>query len=1109
MNIPFSWLSRLRFSSPKTMRLLLVLGLVLLNSLVVLTIALTLWSSRQQQERQVETLTQNFSLMLDQSISAAIRQWDISLLAIGDELERQLRQQGRLDSSAVNALLARYSERHHDSAAIRITDDEGWVRYGPGVTPSTTSSYADRPFFQRHRRDAESGLIVTSPIMGRVSGQWVVAMTRRYNDAQGRFAGVISAAVPVNYFQTLLSGLDLGIHGSALLRDQDGALVTRYPPVTGMAGQVGNRVYSQEFARLIAQKTPSATYHSSATSDKVERTNTFRRLEMAPFYLVTGLASEDYLDSWYDQAYVATAFVLVFILSTSVASWRAWRLYVSAQQEAERNRVFLKHASDGVHILNKDGDVLEVSDAFCEALGYSREEVEKMNVRDWDVQYLPSELRAMIHSLFLKNSVSRFESLHRRRDGQVLNVEISTYPFTLADQAFLFASSRDITERKRAEAALKESETRFKALFDNSPDPCFIIDAQHRFTLCNASAVQILGYERAEQVLRQPPSALSPVYQADGRTSLEKSEECMDIAHRQGIHRFEWQHLRHDGSMLPVEVTLASITLNGEACLYCMWRDISARKQAEDRLLKLSMAVEQSPESIVITDVHGHIEYVNEAFVRNTGYQREEALGQNPRILQSGRTPKSVYTELWHALRQGQVWQGEFVNRRKDESEYIEFAIVSPIRQANGQISHYVAIKQDITNQKDTEAELLQYRQHLEDLVEQRTAQLAEAKQIAETASRAKSAFLANMSHEIRTPMNGILGMAHLLQREALTPTQTERVARISEAGQHLLNVINDILDLSKIEAEKFVLEESDISVPALVHNAISMLQERASSKGLQLAAEIDDIPGHLLGDPTRLQQALLNYGTNAIKFTEQGSITLAVRVLQDHPEYALLHFEVRDTGIGIAPDVIPRLFSAFEQADNSTTRRYGGTGLGLSITRRLAQLMGGSSGVNSHLGQGSCFWFTACLKKSQTSPAHVLDQAPAQPHVLLAQHFPGLRILMAEDEPINQEVSLEYLKDIGFQCDVVQNGAQAVAAAQNHAYPLILMDMQMPDMDGLEATRRIRAAGHTMPILALTANAFAEDKARCLEAGMNDMIVKPISPPDFYGRIWHWLHQH
>ncbi len=518
-------------------------------------------------------------------------------------------------------------------------------------------------------------------------------------------------------------------------------------------------------------------------------------------------------------------------------------------------------------------------------------------------------------------------------------------------------------------------------------------------------------------------------------------------------------------------------------------------RESQQHLREVQTALDEHA-LVAIADQTGRLTYVNKRFCEVSQYAQDELVGQTFRIINSGFHTKEFFTQMWHTIARGHIWQGEIQNRAKDGSPYWVETTIVPCLNAQGKPYQYIAIRTDITARRKTEFEL------------------ASARDAAQAANRSKSQFLANMSHEIRTPMNGVIGMTGLLEETTLDPDQQDIVQTIRKSGDLLLTIINDILDFSKIEAGKLAFEMQNFNLREVVEDTLEMLQETARTKGLELAGMVDDgVFSQVSGDAGRLRQVLTNLLNNAIKFTLNGKVILRVTRVSDK----MLRFEVIDSGIGISPSDQERLFEPFSQVDGSAARKYGGTGLGLAIARQLVQFMQGEIGVTSRLGHGSTFWFTAHFEH-QSGTFSPVDQRlkPNQPANSQGSADsispsswalrPMARILLAEDNMINQKVALRMLAKFGYQADTVANGNEVLEAIKRMPYDIIFMDCQMPDLDGYETTKRIRlTGGRPIHIIAMTANAMEGDREKCLDAGMNDYISKPVKALDIQAALNRW----
>ena len=653
---------------------------------------------------------------------------------------------------------------------------------------------------------------------------------------------------------------------------------------------------------------------------------------------------------------------------------------------------------------------------------------------------------------------------------------------------------RSLIKRRRDRKLLSRGERWLVSILETVVDAIITIDIRGTILSFNLSAELIFGYTSQEIVGQNIKILVAEPHKS-------KHDDYLKNYFRTGKQKIIGKSRREfgqrkDGTVFPLHLAVSKNTFESEVFFTGIVRDLSQVKAAEDEIRKLARIVEDNSGMIVLTDPKGVIEYVNQAFLDATGYERHEVLGKTPKILNSGEQKPEVYQELWKTIQSGKPWRGEMQNQRKDKSLYWVGATISPLFDDKKRITHFSATSLDITKEKETELRLMA------------------AKEEAERANRAKSNFLANMSHEIRTPMNGVIGMIQLLESTPLEPDQKHFLEVAKTSADLQLNVINDILDFSKIEAGKLELESIQFALTQTVETVSEIMAQRAYAKGLELVVSVDpSLPDRVLGDPMRLRQILINLIGNAIKFTKKGEVAIRVNKISGGEKTVKIRFRVIDTGVGITPEVQKRLFSPFTQADSSTTREYGGTGLGLVISKQLIEAMNGTIGIEQNTSIGTTFWFEIeCLVAQTNNQQKKSTQTKTTSQKQLLAHmntFKG-RALVVEDVFVNQQVALSMLVRMGLNVDVVGNGRESIARVSEHTYDLIFMDIHMPIMDGFEATRHIRQlekqSNRRQPIIAMTANALTGDREKCLQVGMDDYISKPVQWAELIALIGKWL---
>jgi PAS domain S-box-containing protein len=799
---------------------------------------------------------------------------------------------------------------------------------------------------------------------------------------------------------------------------------------------------------------------------------------------------------------------------------RGTNLDVTESKEAEAAlleskeiyRSLVESSDASIFMLDLEGRFLYVNDKTAETFGLPKESFinNGLTIYDLSSPELASQNMAEVEHVFFSGK-GKIKESSRVINGQMFWFRSSIQPVKNSQGNIyaVFVNATNITEQKLAEERVLQSELKYRTLFADSPDG-YLILKDGIFIDCNKASELILGTNR-EGIIGKESKDISPEYQPNGRKSDELVQEVVAEAFANKTTQFEWVHLKPDGTPVYIDIKLSAIDTLDEKFLLTTWRDITSQREAKELINKLSSAVEQSPISIFITDLDGNIEYVNPFTITTTGYNQEDLIGQNPRILKSGFTNPKVYDELWKTITNGKVWRGVLNNRRKNGSLYWESTTITPIINEVGAITSFIAIKEDITERIKIEHEIKQLNTNLEKKIVERTielqnsnADLTKAKIEAEAANHAKSEFLSRMSHELRTPMNAILGFAQLLEMGTLDAKQEKAVHHILNSGKHLLNLINEVLEISRIEAGKISISVEAVKLNNVFRDVFETLTPTADSYGVKLINELEDKAEIFISaDKQRIKQVLLNLLNNAIKHHDKrGWVKLfATEVLRDNK--TIIRICVSDNGPGINANNVKKLFTPFERlgAENSAVE---GTGLGLSVVQQYATLMGGTCGVESKLNEGSTFWVELPRTNSIVEALNVHAQLEQIP--LKEKTIEEAVVLYIEDNSSNIELVTQILlaKRPKIKLVTTVYGKQTLELALEHKPNVILLDLNLPDIHGSEVFELLKQheIARQIPVIIVSADAMPAQVNKLLEAGVKQYLTKPFDVPAFLQMI-------
>ncbi|MFI3223220.1 MAG: ATP-binding protein [Methylococcaceae bacterium] len=781
---------------------------------------------------------------------------------------------------------------------------------------------------------------------------------------------------------------------------------------------------------------------------------------------------------------------------------------------------------DNPVLLLKDGHIINCNAACLIQLGYP-DKATFLNQSPADISPefqadgLSSKEKAnAMMAIAQQQGYHRFDWLHRCYHGELINVEITLTAIKVMDTPLLHAEWWNKNTQASLVSKLKASSALQDAIFNSRTFSSIATDNQGIIQIFNVGAETMLGYAASEVVNIMTPADLSDkrelFLRADTLSqkfgiTLHSGFEALVYKAALGIEDiYELTYIGKNGQYIPAQVSVTALRDDAQSIIgyLLIGTDNTARKLMQQSRVNAAVAFE-SGQAMFITDAQGNYTLANKAYLDMTGYSLFELLGNNPRIMQSGRQSLAFYKHMWQTIQTEGHWSGALSNKRKNGDIQLELLSINKVSDSLGNTTHYVAtfadndqrlgyIKNVSINQE--QANKLAIKTQLNQALQNNVTK-------AEQAVITKSQFLSNMSHEIRTPINAIISIAFLTLQTELSAQQQNYLSKIDSSAKWLLGILDDILNFSKLEVGKVELEQQQFELDSVLTFLKTVTTPLMANKDLSLIFELSSsVPRHFIGDSLRLGQVLLNLLSNAIKFTHTGTVTLKIQLLSLEAQQAQMYFSVTDTGIGLDLNQKNKLFEAFNQADNSTSRHYGGTGLGLTISKELVQVMGGAISIDSEKDVGSCFSFTITLPVAPCS-APTLAKNNLK-HKVKYPSLQNARILVVEDNLMIQEFIPDIMGYEGMLVDLANNGVEALAMLPDNDYAAVLMDCQMPIMDGFETTQRIRANPRfdSMPIIAMTGNVDEHDRQRCLDCGMSEIINKPVDWEHAFFTLDHWL---